>query len=176
MRRGRPSKVSDRFWQLYKQGLSDRQIARELSVSRRTVLKWRHRQGLSANYICHRGKFPFLKDKFLELRLQGFSIFKIAEELGISPSTAHTWLKKLGLRRLRRLQRLQRLRSYNKKRLETLRLYKKGYSYEEIAETLRVSLKKVQIWIGFYLMEQCRSTPTCPMKALLPEYNMEVSK
>jgi len=167
MRRGRPSKVSYRFWQLYKQGLNDRQIARQFSISRRTVFNWRHHQGLSANYICQQGKFPFLQDKFLELRLQGFSIFKIAEELGISPSTAQGWLKKLGL---------PRLRSMGRKRLETLRLYKKGYSYEKIAETLRVPLKKVQVWIGFYLMEQCRNTPTCPMKALLPEYKMEVSK
>jgi len=43
-------------------------------------------------------------------------------------------------------------------------------TWKQLAEKLGLSEATTKTRIGFALMQECRESPTCPMKALLPEY------
>jgi len=45
-----------------------------------------------------------------------------------------------------------------------------GNTWAQLAEKLGLSESTTKTRIGFALMQECRESPTCPMKALLPEY------
>ena len=45
-----------------------------------------------------------------------------------------------------------------------------GNTWAQLAEKLGISESYTKTRIGFALMQECRESPACPMKALLPEY------
>jgi len=45
-----------------------------------------------------------------------------------------------------------------------------GDTWAQLAEKLGFSESTTKTRIGFALMQECRESPACPMKALLPEY------
>ena len=45
-----------------------------------------------------------------------------------------------------------------------------GNTWAQLAEKLGLSESYTKTRIGFALMQECRESPACPMKALLPEY------
>jgi len=118
----------EKFLPLYKQGLNDRKIAKELGMSSKCIHNNRKRLGLKANW--KRKKFD--EERFLPLYRQGLSDCKIAKELGLSPSCVNKNRRKLGLKGngvrwsdmcLERKQNMMEI---------CWRLYKEGYSFEEI--------------------------------------------
>ena len=45
-----------------------------------------------------------------------------------------------------------------------------GDTWAQLAEKLGLKKATAKTRIGFALMQECRESPACPMKALLPEY------
>ena len=43
-------------------------------------------------------------------------------------------------------------------------------TWKQLAEKLGLSEATTKTRVGFALMQECRESPTCPKKALLPEY------
>lgn len=91
--KGRPAEFSHaQAKQLYDLGFTDAQIANELGVSRRTINRWRQKEGLE-------GRMPVVLDaeQAMELYQQGLRDGEIAQKIGVSKSRVWSWRKKMGL-------------------------------------------------------------------------------
>ena len=80
----------DRLMELYKEGLSDRNVAETLGLKEFQVLRWRQERDLPSNYSLHR----LDKNRARELYEEGKSDREIAEILGVAPNTICQWRKK----------------------------------------------------------------------------------
>ena len=81
---------------LYRQGLSDSEIARRVGVSRCSIAQWRRRRGLAPNFpprVLTREE----EEKRLALYLSGYSDREIANRLGRSKHCIAQWRIKRGL-------------------------------------------------------------------------------
>lgn len=84
---------------LYLKGMSDVEIARELSYSKSCIYSWRKKNKLSANVNLRKEETkmyvkPYsqdIREKFLELYELGMTYAEIAREIGISKSTVNRW-------------------------------------------------------------------------------------
>ena len=74
--------------QLRGQGVSIRQIGKELGVSRETVRKW---CAIDAPANPRSKHSPEIRERYWELRKSGFSIRKAAKELALSKGTVQCW-------------------------------------------------------------------------------------
>jgi DNA-binding NarL/FixJ family response regulator len=92
--------------ELYNQGLTNKKIAKELGINRRTVYAWikklelppRQRYKRRTLKKMHTLKYyPQFKKMVAELHKLGFTDRKIAEELEVSPQTVGVIRAKLGL-------------------------------------------------------------------------------
>ena len=151
---------------MYYRGAIDREIADSVGVTKCTIWRWRKKRGLTSNSITRRGE-RVGKDETEEiakLRLQGMGIAEIAKVLGRATLTVERQLSKVGLTGYRKYSALQTaiLEEWMKDRVQ---------DYSQIAAHLHTSRERVTQIIGRYLMEQCRLDDSCPLKALLPEYN-----
>jgi len=106
-------------------------------------------------------------EKFKELYFAEKTSRELKDYFGIGNSTIFYWRKKLLLPK-RHLNHYLWDWKYKGKKYYQLR--QEGMSDKEIAEKHYVSKFKVGACIGRFLMSKCRVNPTCPFKALLPEY------
>ena len=164
-------KFSDEEFLLkYNQGLSDCEIARQLGVTR-TSIRWRRiKFGLKPNVLPVGVKREKLGKEFKKLWNKGCSYAEIHQKLHIGHRTINKWKKHFNLPN----RRNSFLRSVHLSE-QCYLLRKKGLSDEEIMwklqdEGMYMSLCQVRIAIGKAIMRRCRTTPQCPYKALLPEY------
>jgi len=127
------SKIGDeKIIELHKKGLTDREIGGVLGVSQSSVNYRRQRLGLENNY--HKKK-KFDEDKFLELYNSGYTDREIAEKMNFTAPAINYRRAKLGLKSNRELPDLS----------EVINLRSRGYTVQQIAEELKVSLALVKI-------------------------------
>lgn len=74
--------------QLRAQGVSIRQIGKELGVSRETIRQWCASDAPANPRTKHS---PEVKERYWELRKSGLSIRKAAKELALSKGTVQCW-------------------------------------------------------------------------------------
>ena len=128
------SKIGDeKIVELHKKGLTDREMADVLGVSQSSVNYRRQRLGLKNNY--HEKKKKFDEDKFLELYHLGYTDREIAEKLNLTTPAINYRRVKLELKSNRELPDLS----------EVMTLHSRGYTPQQIAEDLKVSLALVRV-------------------------------
>jgi len=128
------SKIGDEeIIELHKKGLTDREIASVLGVSQSSVNYRRQRLGLKNNYYNKHKKFD--EDKFLELYNSGYTDREIAEKMGFTAPAINYRRVKLELRSNMELPELNAV----------INLRSRGYTVQQIAEELKVSLTLVKV-------------------------------
>lgn len=83
----------ERAWELYRQGLNDKEMAEQLGVTRSGVNSWRHKHGLpmiGVNPVAVKGS----DEERMALYQQGLEDPEIAKALGTSKSSVFCWRKK----------------------------------------------------------------------------------
>ncbi len=89
-RRGRID--AERARALWREGMSDGAIARELGVSSPAIQQWRTREGLAARYPgTTKGFWSFSEEDARELHAEGLSDGEIARRLGVHRKTISRW-------------------------------------------------------------------------------------
>lgn len=86
-------KYIDEFLRLYRQGLNDSQIAKELGISYTTPRSWRLKMGLPKIF---KYEVKFNIDEFKKLYNKGLNYSQIAKELGVSSSAIQDYASKNG--------------------------------------------------------------------------------
>jgi len=181
---------------LWSMGLSDREIASRTGTDRITIRSWRKGRGLLA-HLDPRRKTPLNPEEERRRHTayaQGLSDAKTAMDLGIPASTYRSWRTKRGLapryRRpprgtpqeiLERGWKAYRMRKAGHDDLQIAKelgyLDEKIYQYldgSKINRTVSKAISRMQKDIGRILTLLCRTSPACPLKPLLPEYNPEM--
>ena len=124
----------DRLMELYKEGLSDRNVAETLGLKEFQVLRWRQERDLPSNYSLHR----LDKNRARELYEEGKSDREIAEILGVAPNTICQWRKK---------EKLKAKRQYAKVNYDRLReLYDQGLNDTQIYRITGTSKDAIRKW------------------------------
>ena len=124
----------DRLMALYKEGLSDRNVAETLGLKEFQVLRWRQERDLPSNYSLHR----LDKNRARELYEEGKSDREIAEILGVVPNTICQWRKK---------EKLKAKRQYAKVNYDRLReLYDQGLNDTQIYRITGTSKDAIRKW------------------------------
>lgn len=124
----------DRLMALYKEGLSDRNVAETLGLKEFQVLRWRQERDLPSNYSLHR----LDKNRARELYEEGKSDREIAEILGVAPNTICQWRKK---------EKLKAKRQYAKVNYDRLReLYDQGLNDTQIYRITGTSKDAIRKW------------------------------
>ena len=124
----------DRLMELYKEGLSDRNVAETLGLKEFQVLRWRQERDLPSNYSLHR----LDKNRARELYEEGKSDREIAEILGVAPNTICQWRKK---------EKLKATRQYAKVNYDRLReLYDQGLNDTQIYRITGTSKDAIRKW------------------------------
>ncbi|MBU7016488.1 MAG: hypothetical protein HXS44_03190 [Theionarchaea archaeon] len=113
--------------ELYRKGLTDKQISEVLDVTQAAVNYRREKLGLTNNYE----RKTFTDDELVALYSQGFTDREISEELGVTQAAINYRRGRLALKS-----------NYIHEKA-FLNLYKKGLSAEEIAQELDVLLPAV---------------------------------
>ncbi len=128
-----PKITDEEIIELHSRGLTDREIAEELEVSQSSVNYRRKRLGLENNY--HKKEKKFDRETFLELYHQGYTDKEIAREMGLTPPAIHYRRTSLGLKSNNELPDLS----------DVIRLHGRGYTPEQIAEELKISVALVTV-------------------------------
>ncbi len=124
----------DRLMELYKEGLSDRNVAETLGLKEFQVLRWRQERDLPSNYSLHR----LDKNRARELYEEGKSDREIAEILGVAPNTICHW---------RKTEKLKAKRKYAKVNYDRLReLYDQGLNDTQIYRITGTSKDAIRKW------------------------------
>ena len=124
----------DRLMELYREGLSDRNVAETLGLKEFQVLRWRQERDLPSNYSLHRMD----KNRARELYEEGKSDREIAEILGVAPNTICQWRKK---------EKLKAKRQYAKVNYDRLReLYDQGLNDTQIYRITGTSKDAIRKW------------------------------
>lgn len=88
-------KYIEKFLELYKIGLNDSEIARELGVHNVTISDWRNKRKLPKNFKYKR---KFDTEKFMEFYQQNLSYAEIARRLEVSDSAIQEYASSIGLK------------------------------------------------------------------------------
>ena len=124
----------DRLMALYKEGLSDRNVAETLGLKEFQVLRWRQERDLPSNYSLHR----LDKNRARELYEEGKSDREIAGILGVAPNTICNW---------RKTEKLKAKRQYAKVNYDRLReLYDQGLNDTQIYRITGTSKDAIRKW------------------------------
>jgi len=84
-------------WQLYNQGLSDREIAQRVGITASVVGEWRKRRHLPINSLRGRNTDQEMYERRLKLYNQKLTDKQIADLEGVSEQAIRTWRKVHGL-------------------------------------------------------------------------------
>ena len=124
--------------ELYRKGLSDREIAEETEHTSPAIYQWRKKYGLPSNWRKSR------EEKRLEMYHNGHTDFAMAKIEGVEISTIAKWRKKYGLsaNNVKSKSPKRRKNTY-KKRME---LYNKGLSDSEIAKKVGITTSGIESW------------------------------
>lgn len=124
----------DRLMELYKEGLSDRNVAETLGLKEFQVLRWRQERDLPSNYSLHR----LDRNRARELYEEGKSDREIAGILGVAPNTICHW---------RKTEKLKAKRQYAKVNYDRLReLYDQGLNDTQIYRITGTSKDTILKW------------------------------
>ena len=138
-RGGRKPKINEaRALQLYRQGLNDGEIAKELGMSDSAVGSWRRRMALPVNKHVYAPR----GDQMLHLYRQGMTDAQIAEEMGVRAKSVAKWRSKGELPANQGDQAKARAAREEK----MLTLYRQGLKDSEIAEALSMTAQAVAGW------------------------------
>ena len=96
MRRSLPAEEEARRLEFYRQGLTDKQLARAVGMSHQAISHWRWRRGLKPN------KDATVDPRRLKMFHAGLTDEEMARREGASPITIQLWRRKRGLRRKKR--------------------------------------------------------------------------
>ena len=88
----------ERRMSLYRQGLSDYQIAEQTFYSVTAISQWRWSRGLPANHFTKQKLTQEEQEKRLKLYNKGYGDGKIAKECGVSKGAIAQWRWKKGLK------------------------------------------------------------------------------
>ena len=125
---------------LYRQGLSDREIAEECNVATQSIFKWRKSRNLESKI---EGRLPRKEEqKRLELYKQGLKDKEIAKKCGVTAPAIHKWRKNRDLKPNAKEERKLPKEEEEKR----LKLYKQGSKDREIAEKCFVSRESIRYW------------------------------
>lgn len=131
---------------LYKQGLSDKEIAENEKVCPMTIYYWRNVRGLSANPTESQTQ-QIEKDKLrLELYEQGLTDTEIATRCNEKASTIKGWRERNDLLHNSKVKkRSGKQKVVNERRMKLL---EKGYDAQQIADVERVSRDAIYKWMN----------------------------
>ena len=135
--REHPQKIKDKALELYRSGLTAKEIEKKINVSWNTINSWCRKAGLSR----WREENP-LKKFALKLYNEGLSSCEISKKLDINASTVCGWIKKSGLK----LSREAKHRSVGEKIL-ALKLYDEGISLEKVGKIIGVTQGTIHNWV-----------------------------
>lgn len=85
---------SERCMALYRDGLSDADIAKVFGVKPSSVCRWREVRGLPS---MHPNRRKATDEQYLELYAKGLSDYAVAKELGVSATSARSWRNRRGM-------------------------------------------------------------------------------
>jgi len=157
---------------LYKQGLTDAELARKCNVTRSTIRLWRYYHCLPRNI-----KFTNeIKMKAVNYYKNGMTVKNILNICKISQSSLYNWLaennipKQIPYRKhnsyTRKLLTGRNLHHLRKKGITDKALYRYALDHD-------IEHENVELYIGIWLQYLCRQNDKCPTKALLPETNID---
>jgi len=152
---------------LYKQGLSDSEIAQECGVTRQTVASWRFRLKLRANLSPLEEKCREKEINLINVRKQleatEARVIGLERRIDEFKLLTRTLLGKVIVGRELTWQiEYLRKRRISMEEIITCLTEETGISYSYLHSRVRTV-------IGKYLLSMCRKEPTCPFKPLLPE-------
>lgn len=127
-----------RRMELYEQGLSDKEIARETGMSPSGVTRWRQKNRLASRRT--NGLTPEQEERRMELYRQGMNDRQIADALGVTPKTVGAW-------RYRRKLKCNDSRDLTPEEdAERMELYRKGLNDRLIAAAVGRSKPAIRVW------------------------------
>lgn len=128
---------------LYEQGLSDAEVAAILGIQRKTIRKWRYRNGVPANPQ----RYPFRAERDRQYKScyqHGLNDTESARILNVSPSTVTAWRNRKQLPSNARRERKGPItKSENQERM---RLYEEGKTDAELAQIIGIDPSTVSQW------------------------------
>jgi DNA invertase Pin-like site-specific DNA recombinase len=92
------SEKVERAVELYKQGVPIKRIVEEVHISTKTLYKALKERGEKLRKSSPRRLTSEEVEKIRKLYLEGYSIYRIAKELGLRPSRVYNVLKKLSIK------------------------------------------------------------------------------
>lgn len=125
---------------LYKRGLNDTEIAREMKCAPSKISDWRKQQNLKSN-TTRSSRISFDTDKAQELYHKGWSDGEIGRALGCSSDTVRLWRKKSNLEARRHGGTSPTINwEYGRQ------LYDSGHSDTEMSALLKCRIETVRQW------------------------------
>jgi len=128
----------ERRLSLYREGLSDREIARRLGLTHSAIRYWRLSRGLPTNPRLA------LEEERLRLYQEGLSDGEIAKRLGCPRSTIQGWRQRRGLPPNYPPHYGKYLSDEEEE--QRMRLYRQGLNDREIAERLGLTTRAIHLW------------------------------
>lgn len=125
----------DKYMELYKQGLSDVQLGKQMGISGTSIGSWRRKHGLPANAEKKQALSQLQRDKIVQLNKEGFSDKEISIILGIHNSTVCRYREKMGIPRAKRVFNYKTSQG----QAAILTLYHRGYSDPQIGKKVGCS-------------------------------------
>ena len=124
----------------YGEGILQRAVADRLAVDQafvqKVIAKARKEDRVTRNHISSRKLTDRQVGEIIKMYESGETVYKIAEELGVSTSSIFKWLKAMGVR-----GRRHRLSDEEKERIVVL--YKEGATYRQIEERFGISSGRI---------------------------------
>lgn len=84
-------------WELYKQGLTDTQIAEAVGTTSHTIGNWRQRKNLVSNVVRREANYDWDREEARRLYDRGMIDKEIAKAVDVSPSIIWKWRQREGL-------------------------------------------------------------------------------
>ena len=91
-----PKEEHEQRMELYRRGMTDREIADQVYVTPEAITFWRKNHGLTAN-IPRRKITPSMEAEMLRMYQDGMSDGQISKESGMKKATVVSWRRRRGL-------------------------------------------------------------------------------
>lgn len=127
--------------ELYKQGLSDYEIASIVGVSQSTICNWRKKRNLPSNKTLRDNEGH--KEK-LELYNKGYKDEEIADKLNLTLQAIRDWRKKY---KLDKNKKPPGLTDREHTEIRRLKMIEDGYTARQIADAEGVGIKAIHNWM-----------------------------
>lgn len=134
----------EKFLELYNNGVHEKEIAKELSVSTSTIRRWRLKYGLKPNNPnSNKYSFESTKDQIAKLHQEGLSDTQIADNIGCRAANVAIWRNKLKLPKNREIKEKIFLKDVKDQLIE---LNSQGLNDVEISKKIGCSVASICSW------------------------------